>query len=82
MATDDLIPLPAFDAVARTAVEFLTQGKNVALVAPPGTGTSSLASTVQRGLSAVRTPVKVFNCNGKGELADRLAKFKPPKPKK
>jgi hypothetical protein len=82
MATDNLILLPAFDAVARTAVEFLTQGKNVALVAPPGTGTSSLASAIQSGLSTARVPFKAFNCKGKGELADRLAAFKPPKPKK
>ena len=82
MASDTLISLPAFDAVARTAVEFLTQGKNVALVAPPGTGTSCVAAMIQDGLSAAHVPSKSFNCIGKGEIAARLAAFKPPKPNK
>ncbi len=82
MANDDLIPLPAFDAVARTAVDFMAQGKNVAIVAPPGAGTSSLASAVRGGLLAGRIPFSAFNCVGEGQLADRLAALKAPKLKK
>jgi len=82
MASDNLIPLPAFDAVARAAVEFLAQGKNVALVAPPGTGTSSMTFTIENGLSHAHIPFKSFNCSGKGELATRLAALKAPTSKR
>jgi hypothetical protein len=79
MDTKTLIPLPVFDAVAQTAVEFLLQGKNVAIVGPPGAGTTSVGFRVQRQLSANKLPFAMLDCATGGDIAPRLAEFIGPK---
>jgi len=79
MDAETLIPLPVFDAVAQTAAEFLLRGMNVAVVGPPGTGATSVASRVQRELSAAKLPYAVFDCTAEGEITQRIAEFAGPK---
>src|SRR5436190_604516 len=79
MDADTLIPLPVFDAVAQTAAEFLLRGMNVAVVGPPGTGATSVASRIQRELSEAKLPCAVFDCAAEGDTTQRLAEFPGPK---
>jgi hypothetical protein len=79
MDTGTLIPLPVFDAVAQTAVEFLLQGKSVAIVGPPGAGATSVASRVQQKLSIAKLPCAIFDCATDGDIAPRLTEFTGPK---
>lgn len=79
MDTDTLIPLPVFDAVAQTATDFLQRGMNAAIVGPPGAGATSVASRVQRELSAAKFPYAVFDCPVGGDIGPRLAEFTGPK---
>jgi hypothetical protein len=79
MDTATLIPLPVFDVVAQAAAEFLQQGMNVAIVGPPGEGTTSVASRVQQQLSIAKLPFAVFDCAAGGDIGPRLAEFAGPK---
>lgn len=79
MDAANFIPLPVFDAVAQTAADFLRRGMNVAVVGPPGAGSSSVASRVQEHLSKADVPCAVFDCRGEGVIAQRLAGFTGPK---
>lgn len=78
MDAKTLIPLPVFDAVAQTAVEFLLQGKNVAIVGPPGAGATSVASRVQQQLSTAKLPFALFDCTAGGDVGPRIAEFGGP----
>ena len=79
MDAKTLIPLPVFDAVAQTATDFLLQGKNVAIVGPPGAGTTSVSLRVEQQLSAAKLPFALFDCAGGGDIGPRLAEFTGPK---
>jgi hypothetical protein len=81
MDSKALIPLPIFDAVAQTAAEFLTKGKNVAIVGPPGSGTTSVGARVQQEISAAKLPCAVFDCAAEGDISQRLTEFTGPKRK-
>lgn len=78
MDTATLIPLPVFDAVAQTAADFLQQGLNVAIVGPPGSGTTSVGSRVQQHLSTAKWPFALFDCTAGGDIGPRLAEFTGP----
>ena len=78
MDADALIPLPVFDAVAQAAADFLLKGMNVAVVAPPGAGATSVASRVHRELSAAAVPCAVLDCAARGDITQRLAGFVGP----
>ena len=75
MEADALIPLPVFDAVAQTAIEFLLRGMDVAVVGPPGTGATSVATRVQQQLSLAKLPCAIFDCAAGGDIGPRLAEF-------
>jgi len=75
MDAASLIPLPVFDAVAQEATAFLLRRLNIAVVAPPGAGTSALALRIQEKLSAAKVPCVAFDCCGEGALQERLAAF-------
>jgi len=79
MEAEILIPLPVFDVVAHTAVEFLCRGMNVTVVGPPGAGASSVTSRIQDRLFSASIPCTVFDCCGQGMIAQRLAEFAGPK---
>lgn len=79
MESDMLIPLPVFDAVAQIATEFMQGGMNVAVIGPPGAGSTSLASRVQQQLSAAKLPCAVFDCAIVGDIGPRLAEFTGPR---
>jgi hypothetical protein len=79
MVDDTLIQLPVFDAVAKTAADFLQKGMNVAIVGPPGSGATTVASRIQRELSAAKRPFAVFDCAVAGELSQLLTEHFDPK---
>jgi hypothetical protein len=76
---DRLIPLPVFDAVAHTATDFLLRGTNVAVIAPPGAGASSVGARVQENLSSGNVACAVFDCGGRDDVVPRLVEFAAPK---
>jgi len=78
MDANSLIPLPVFDAVARSAIELLLKRQNVAVVAAPGAGASSLALRIQDELSSTGIPCVAFDCCGEGEWDQRISGFSGP----
>lgn len=70
-----LISLPEYETLVRRAVGFVTEGLNVAVVGPPGCGTTSVGLQIQAELDSAGITWASFDCTAEGDFGERLNKL-------